>query len=103
MSNEALKDANVFAREDTGELIHDSARSSEPEKGRLIWNTPYAKRMYYTGTPVKDINPQSRIAVGAQRLRLEQAEVFADARQNHEAGGVIWRFTQKSASICGLV
>lgn len=61
MSNEALKDANVFAREDTGELIRSSLRSSEPEKGRLIWNTPYAKRMYYTGTPVKDINPQAEL------------------------------------------
>jgi hypothetical protein len=52
ISNEALEDANHFARFDQGELIKSSIRASQPEKGRLVWDTPYAKRMYYTGHPV---------------------------------------------------
>ena len=59
--NEALKDANFYARKDTGELIRSSINASSPEKGELVWNTPYAKRMYYTGHPSRDSNPNASL------------------------------------------
>ena len=61
VSNEALKDANYYAREDTGELIRSSIRASRPEQGELVWDTPYAKSMYYTGTPSQDTNPNASL------------------------------------------
>ena len=59
--NEALKDANFYARQDSGELIRSSIRASSPEKGELVWNTPYAKRVYYAGYPSKDRNPNASL------------------------------------------
>lgn len=59
--NEALKDANAYARMDTGEMIRSSIRASEPEKGRLVWDTPYARKVYYAGSPAHDSNPNARL------------------------------------------
>lgn len=61
VSTEALKDANDYARQDTGELIRSSIRASQPEKGILVWDTPYAKRVYYTGRPSTDTNPNASL------------------------------------------
>ena len=60
-ANELLKDANFYCREDSGELIRSSIRASKPEEGLLIWDTPYAKRMYFTGRPVTDRNPNASL------------------------------------------
>lgn len=61
ISNEFLKDSNYFCREDTGELERSSQKASDPENGDLIWDTPYAKKVYYTGSPSKDKNPNASI------------------------------------------
>jgi len=61
LSNEVLKDANFYAKEDTSELIKSSLRASKPETGLLVWDTPYAKRQYYTGSPSKDTNPNASL------------------------------------------
>lgn len=61
VTNEALKDANYYAREDTGELIRSSIRASRPAEGELIWDTPYAKKMYYVGHPSTDTNPNASL------------------------------------------
>lgn len=59
IANEFLKDANYYARMDTGELVRSSQRASSPEEGELVWDTPYAKKMYYTGTPSLRPNPNA--------------------------------------------
>lgn len=59
--NEALKDANYYARMDTGETIRSSIRASRPEEGELVWDTPYAKKVYYTGHPSTDTNPNASL------------------------------------------
>lgn len=61
ISNELLKDSNYYAREDTGELIRSSLRASRLKEGLLIWDTPYAKKMYYVGTPSRDKNPNASL------------------------------------------
>lgn len=61
ISNEFLKDANYYCREDSGELERSAIRASQPEKGLLIWDTPYAKRTYYIGHPAKDKNPNASL------------------------------------------
>lgn len=66
MGVEALKDANYYAREDTSAMIQSSITASEMPTGtskrvRLIWNTPYAKKTYYTGVPSTDTNPNASL------------------------------------------
>ncbi len=61
VANEALKDANYYARMDTGEMIRSSERASRPDEGLLVWDTPYARRMYYTGAPSLDTNPNASL------------------------------------------
>ena len=77
---------NIFVREDQGVLMASSliwtslsdttsksgwnkedfenyaaATGSKPKQGKAIWDTPYAKRVYYTGTPSKDKNPDASL------------------------------------------
>ena len=75
ISNELLKDSNYFAREDTGELIRSSIRASRLEEGELIWDTPYAKRMYYVGNPSKDTNPNASL-MWAQKAADKNKEKY---------------------------
>lgn len=47
LSNEILDDCNQYCKEDTGMLIASSLTHSRPQVGRLVWQTPYAKRQYW--------------------------------------------------------
>ncbi|MFA5424228.1 MAG: hypothetical protein WC374_10265 [Phycisphaerae bacterium] len=59
ITNEFIKDANYFCKEDTGELERSALRASEPEKGLAVWDTPYAKKQLYIGKPSRDKNPNA--------------------------------------------
>ncbi|CAN2247522.1 minor capsid protein [Bacillus vallismortis] len=61
-SSEVLKDSNYFAPQDTGNLIASSHRSSNLEQGQIVWDTPYAKKLYYNPQYnfSKDKNPNAR-------------------------------------------
>lgn len=61
LSEQILTDSNYFARQDTGNLIASSQNASRPKEGKLIWRTPYAKKVYYTGIPSKDVNPNASL------------------------------------------
>ena len=58
---QVLKDSNNYAPMDTGNLINSSLTASKIGEGRLIWDTPYAKRLYYNPQYnfSKDKNPQA--------------------------------------------
>lgn len=61
LKEQALTDCNYYVRQDQG-ILRDSARAEQ--KGleiELTWNTPYAKRVYYTGRPSKDVNPNASL------------------------------------------
>ncbi len=47
LSEEILADCNEYCKEDQRTLINSSLEHSKPEKGLLIWQTPYAKRQYW--------------------------------------------------------
>lgn len=61
VSEQALADCNYFARKDQGTMIASSETASDLKKGELVWNTPYAKKVYYTGTPSQDANPNASL------------------------------------------
>jgi hypothetical protein len=61
LSSEVLNDCNQYCKEDTGMLIASSYIHSKLEEGKLIWQTPYARRQYYKiRTAHTDVNPQAR-------------------------------------------
>ena len=47
LSEEILADCNEYCKVDTGALINSSLLHSIPEQGKLVWETPYAKRQYW--------------------------------------------------------
>lgn len=61
VSEQALGDCNYYCRVDQGTLRDSSERSSDLKNGQLVWDTPYAKRVYYTGSPSHDINPNASL------------------------------------------
>ena len=61
VAEQALADCNYFARRDQGTLIESSETASNLQEGELVWDTPYAKRVYYTGVPSKDVNPNASL------------------------------------------
>ena len=61
LSSEILNDCNQYCKEDTGMLIASSYIHSKLDDGKLIWQTPYARRQYYKiRTAYTDVNPQAR-------------------------------------------
>lgn len=59
VSEQVLKDCNYYCKQDQGTLISSSITHSQPEKGRLIWKTPYAKKQYYLQTASREQNPNA--------------------------------------------
>ena len=61
LQEQALADCNKFVKVD--QHILESSAQADINGTTLIlsWNTPYAKRQYYTGRPSKDVNPNASI------------------------------------------
>lgn len=59
VAEQILTDCNTYVRMQTGNL----AASGHVEAGgkRIVWDTSYAKRVYYTGTPRKNVNPDASL------------------------------------------
>lgn len=58
LSEEILNDCNQFCKEDTGTLIASSLVHSKLDEGKLIWQTPYARRQYWAiRSAFKTVNP----------------------------------------------
>ncbi|WP_026584201.1 minor capsid protein [Bacillus sp. J33] len=70
LDQEVLKGSNFFIPKETGELEKSGVRHSQIGKGKIIWDTPYARRLYYNPQYnfSKDTNPN------AQGLWFEDAK-----------------------------
>lgn len=73
LTQQVIKDSNFYCRQDQGTLIASSQTASQPNKGFIVWDTPYAKRMYYTGNPCKDVNPNASLMWYEQAKRRKHA------------------------------
>lgn len=62
LGQQILKDSNYFAPQDTGLLIGSSVVSSNFQKLQLVWDTPYARRLYWNPqfNFSKDKNPNAQ-------------------------------------------
>lgn len=59
VAEQMLSDCNTYVRMQDGTLAN-SARV-EREGRRITWNTRYAKKVYYTGTPRRNVNPNASL------------------------------------------
>ena len=113
VAEQALADCNYFARQDqnilrasaatnsniSGEYppkssatpeeleILNSAEGSDIPKGNLVWDTPYARKMYYTGTPSKDNNPNASL-IWCEKAQAEFGEDWKKIGQKSFAKGM---------------
>lgn len=80
LASEVLNDCNQYCKEDTGMLIASSYVHSKLDDGKLIWQTPYARRQYWEiRTAYKSVNP------GATWRWCEEAKRKHLARWNRQA------------------
>ena len=73
LANEILNDCNQYCKEDTGMLIASSYIHSQLDDGKLIWQTPYARRQYWEiRTAIPDPNPNAtwKWCEAAKKARL---------------------------------
>jgi Minor capsid protein len=73
LDNQVLKDSNYYAPQDQRFLIKSSILHSDLGNGKIVWQTPYAKRLYYNPQYnfSKDKNPNAR------GLWFEYAKMYA--------------------------
>lgn len=58
VDEQILSDSNTYVRMQDGTL----ASSGHVEGGkRIVWNTAYAKKVYYTGIPRRNVNPSAQL------------------------------------------
>ncbi|MBU9711064.1 minor capsid protein [Evansella tamaricis] len=61
LDSQIVKDSNYYAPEDQEDLIKSGIRNTKPGTGKIIWDVPYAARLYYNPQYnfSKDKNPNA--------------------------------------------
>ncbi|GER73436.1 minor capsid protein [Bacillus coagulans] len=61
-SEQVRKDCNYYIPKDQGTLERSSFQASDLQRGEIVWDTPYARRLYYHPEYnfSKDKNPHAR-------------------------------------------
>lgn len=77
---------NIFVREDQGTLKNSALISSRPQEGKAVWDTPYAKKAYYTGTPSTDVNPDASLMWTEKGVNTYKKELDQIAQNNFAEG-----------------
>ena len=70
-------DCNYYCREDTGMLIDSAQTQVDGMELKISWNTPYARRVYYTGTPSTNVNPHASL-MWAEVAHTEHGDDWAE-------------------------
>lgn len=77
---------NEYVRIDQGTMRDSSLIYSRPNDGLAIWNTPYAKKTYYTGTPSKDVNPKASLMWVEKGVKAHAADIDKIAQKSFSKG-----------------
>lgn len=80
VTGQFIKDANEYCPVDTETLRRSAITASKPKEGLAIWDTPYAKKRYYTGAPSRDRNPKASI-MWAQKAMDGNKKTYQDTWQ----------------------
>ena len=77
VASEFLKDANHYIPFQDGDLKRSSINHSDFDKGLLVWQTPYARRLFYNPQYnfSKDENPNAS-GLWAEKAKQENKEKY---------------------------
>jgi len=79
-------DCNRYVKVDQHTLERSAYTEVDGTTLAVIWNTPYARRQYYTGTPSKDVNPNASI-LWAEKAAAEYKDDWEAAIQKAMKNG----------------
>lgn len=80
VKEQILTDCNYYCRQDQGTLIDSSRAVVSGQEIKVTWNTAYARRVYYTGTPSKNVNPNASLLwaeKAASKYRSDWADIIS--------------------------
>lgn len=86
LTEAVIEYGNIYVREDQGTLKDSALIKSRPKEGKAIWDTPYAKRVYYTGAPSKDKNSQASLMWADKGIKTHQKELQQIAQNAYAKG-----------------
>lgn len=74
MAEQSLADSNEYVKVDQGTLRASGKVERKGTEISLSYNTPYAKRQYFTGRPSADVNGQASIMWMHKAQRVHGAD-----------------------------
>ena len=79
VSSEFLTDSNYYIPFREGDLKRSSINFSDFNKGKLVWQTPYARRLFYNPQYnfSKDANPNAR-GLWAEYAKSQNKDKYKD-------------------------
>lgn len=86
VTESVIEYGNIFVREDQGALKDSALIHSRPQEGKAIWDTPYARRVYYTGTPSKDRNQNASLMWAEKGVKTHKKELDQVAQNAFNKG-----------------
>lgn len=81
-----IQDCNRFVRMDQGQLRDSATPRSHGLKGDITYEAPYAKKVYYTGTPSRDVNPEASLQWCDKAHRTYKDDWLAQRQKAFEEG-----------------
>lgn len=81
-----LNDCNEYVRVDQGTTRDTAYTEVSNNTLTLVWDTPYAKRIYYTGKPSKNINRKASLrwaAVAALKYKKNWANLIKQGLEDN--------------------
>lgn len=86
-SEQALADCSIYVPYRYGFLRNSAQTASDIPHGRLVWQTPYARRRYYGEPPLRTRNPMASLhwaEVAAQNHKDAWAKAAEEALGGHD-------------------
>lgn len=80
-------DCNYYVKVDQHILERSAYTEEDGTTLHIVWNTPYARRQYYTGQPSKDVNPNASILwadKAAGQFKKDWAAMIQKAMRTNE-------------------
>lgn len=86
LDQDVLKDSNYYIPKAIGTLEGSGVRASQVGKGKVIWDTPYARRLYYNPQYnfSKDKNPNARGLWFEAAKAKKKGNWLDEARKNYK-------------------
>lgn len=88
VTESVIEYGNVFVRVDQHNLEKSALIKSQPKKGLAIWDPGgnYAKKVYYTGVPSKDVNSNASLMWAEKGVNTYKKELDLVAQKAFEKG-----------------